>query len=172
MLALSGAALGTVSAAAVSACGAAAGEGEGVSDEEDAELLNEALTAQLAVLAATRQAQQIRPPEDVLLALALLEKARQRSTTALEAQVEDLGGTPTDEPAPQAAQAESAVEGLARQLEDAIAAQLDVVGELSPERRAPVHRAITEDAAVLAVLRSTLGEPVAPDAFVLGAEAS
>mgnify|MGYP000368440703 CR=1 FL=1 len=57
---------------------------------------------------------------------------------------------------------------MARQLEASIAGTLAVIGDLSAERRQPVARAIFEDAAVLAALRSELGEDVAPDAFVFG----
>lgn len=168
LLALSGATLAAGSGTVLAACGAATDDEP--SDSEDAAALNGVLAQQLAVLE-TAQAASKGAPEQAAAAITALEELRRSSIADLESAIADLGGTATREPAPQAAQAESAVEGLARQLDAAIAEQLAVIADLSAERRAPVQRAITEDAATLAVLRDTLGEPPAPDAFVFGAPA-
>ena len=96
---------------------------------------------------------------------------RDRSTQSLAVEIKDLDGNPTEE-AVDLVGAESAAEGLARQLEASIAASLEAIGELAPERRVPVHQTITEDAAVLAAIRSVLGEEIAPDAFVMGPPSS
>lgn len=165
LLALSGATLAAGSATVLAACGAATDDEP--SDSEDAAALNRVLAQQLAVLEAARAASK-GAPEQAAGAIAALRNLRDRSTQELASAITDLSGTATREPAPQAVQAESAVEGLASQLDAAIAGQLAVIGELSSDRRAPVQRAITEDAATLAILRATLGEPPAPDAFVFG----
>ena len=150
----------------LAACGATTEEDE-TSSEEQAAALNEVLAQQLAVLDAARAAAK-GAPEQASAAIATLVNLRDRSAQALAATIGDVGGSATKEAAEQAAQAESAVEGLARQLEASVAATLAAVGDLASEQRQPVQRAIVEDAATLAVLRATLGEDPAPDAFVLG----
>ena len=165
MLAASGATLAAGAPVALAACGTE--EDEDVSPEREAELLNVVLAQQLAVLEAARTLN----PADATAGLggAIDELVRQRgdSTQALDAAITDLSGTPVTDPA-ELVGAESAVEGLARQLEASIAASLDAIGELSPEQREPVHTAIVEDAGALAELRVVLGEDPAPDAFVMG----
>ena len=165
-LALSGAALAAGSSAVLAACGAATADEE-ASSEEQVAALDEVHAQQLAVLDAARAATK-GAPEQASAAIVALRNLRDRSSQALEATIDDLGGSTTQEPADQAAQAESAVEGLAVQLEASIAATLSVIGDLAADQRQAVQRAITEDAATLAVLRAALGEDPAPDAFVLG----
>ena len=163
MLAASGATLAAGAPVALAACGTE--EDEDVSPAREAELLNVVLAQQLAVIEATRSAASGKPGGNQ--AVLNIQKARLDSTGALEGAITDLGGTPVTEPV-ELVGAESAVEGLARQLETSIAASLDAIGELSPEQREPVHAAIVEDAAALAELRVVLGEDPAPDAFVMG----
>lgn len=167
LLAASGAALAVGAPAALAACGTAEDEDEDVSPEREAELLNVVLAQQLAVVEALDQASSSAPNE-LRGSVVRLHRTRQQSSSGLEKTISDLGGTPTDQPAESASQAESAVEGLGDQLEASIAATLDAIGELLPNTRQPVHRAIAEDAAVLAAIRDTLGEEPAPDAFVMG----
>ena len=169
LLAVSGATLAAGSSAVLAACGAAADDEE-ASPEEDAAALNEILAQQLGVIEAV-EAGLGALPTTVKQPVFALRTERLRSSKDLAETIGELGGAATTEAAPQAAQAESAVEGVARQLEASIAGSLAAIGDLSSERRQPVARAIFEDAAVLAVLRSELGEDVAPDAFVFGAAA-
>jgi len=170
LFAASGATLAAGSAAALAACGTTEDENESTSPAREAELLNEVLAQQLAVIEVARFAAK-GAPEEAAAAAAELRELRVASTDALEGAIAELDGTPAGEAAA-SVEAESAVEGLARQLEAAIAASVDAIGEINPERRQPVQRAITEDAAALAVMRSTLGEEVAPDAFVMGPAAA
>jgi hypothetical protein len=166
MLAVSGATLAAGAPVALAACGTE--EDEDVTPEREAELLNVVLAQQLAVAEAAREAVNIgRRQEQDSQAIFRFSTEREQSAQDLEAAITDLGGTPVAEPA-ELVGAESAVEGLARQLETAIVASLDAIGELSPEQRGPVHDAIVEDAAILAELRVVLGEDPAPDAFVMG----
>ena len=165
LLAASGATLAAGAPAALAACGTVE-EDEDVSPEEEAGLLNQVLPQQLAVIEAAKQAIKAGPADAVKVAKSLDEE-RLKSTQELEAEINDLGGTPASEAADLVG-AESAVEGLARQLEASIAATLEPLGELSPESRQPVHRAVVQDAAALAAVRDTLGEEPAPDAFVMG----
>lgn len=166
LLAASGATLAAGAPVALAACGAE--EDEDVSPEREAELLNVVLAQQLALVEAAREAMDIGQgePQDAQ-AIFRYSTERQKSAQALERAISDLGGTPVTEPA-ELVGAESAVEGLARQLEVAIAASLEAIGELSPEQRQPVHDAIVEDAGLLAEIRLVLGEDPAPDAFVMG----
>jgi len=166
MLAASGATLAAGAPVALAACGAE--EDEDASPEREAELLNVVLAQQLAVVEAAREAVDIgRRQEQDANSIFGHSVERQKSARALETAITDLGGTPVTEPA-ELVGAESAAEGLARQLETSIAASLDAIGELSPEQREPVHTAIVEDAGLLAELRVVLGEDPAPDAFVMG----
>lgn len=167
MLALSGGTLAAGSTAVLAACGSAVEEEE-ASPAEDAALLNEVLAQQLGVIDAIEAGLSSLPMRTVRQPSFALRVERIRSSQALAKAIGELGGSATQEPAPRAAQAESAVEGVARQLEASIAGTLEALGELSAEQRATVQRAITEDAALLAVLRAELGEEPAPDAFVLG----
>jgi hypothetical protein len=166
VLATSGVALAAGAPAVLAACGTEE-ETEEVSPEREAELLNAVLAQQLAVLEAARALGQLDSVAAVGGVAASLRNLRDRSTQALDGAITDLGGEPTSEPV-ELVEAESAVEGLARQLETSIAASLDAIGELSPEQREPVHTAIVEDAGALAELRLVLGEEPAPDAFVMG----
>ena len=170
LLAASGATLAAGAPAALAACGTATDD-EDLSPEREAELLNEVLAQQLAVRDAAEQALQS-APGSVKESIFTLRENSAASITELETLITDLGGTPTDEPAPSASQAESEVEGLGGQLESSIAATLEAIRELSPEPREPVYTAITEDAAALAAIRDTLGEEIAPDAFVMGPPAA
>ena len=165
MLAASGATLAAGASVALAACGA--DEDEDVSPEREAELLNVALAQQLGVLEAARALSRADATAALGGAIDALVRRRSDSSQALEAAISDLGGTPVSDPA-ELVGAESAVEGLARQLEASIAASLDAIGELSPEQREPVHNAIVEDAGLLAEIRLALGEDPAPDAFVMG----
>ena len=165
LLAASGATLAVGAPVALGACGAE--EDEDVSPEREAELLNVVLAQQLAVLEAARALSRADATAALGSALDELVRRRSDSSESLDAAITDLGGTPVSEPA-ELVGAESAVEGLARQLEASIAAALEAIGELSPEQRTPVHDAIVEDAATLAELRVVLGEDPAPDAFVMG----
>lgn len=166
LLVASGAGLAAAAPAVLAACGTA--EDDEGSPARDAEILNEVLAAQLAVLdglgSATTGA-----PGSVEPSLARLERSRRESTTELERFIADAGGKPTAEAA-QAEPTESSVEGVARRLEAAIAAAIEGIGEISDvEAREAVLGYVTEDAAALAAVRSVLGEEVAPDAFVFGA---
>ena len=170
MLAVSGATLAAGAPVVLAACGTT-DEDEEVTPEREAELLNAVLAQQLAVLEtapAVRNQGRGDPVDELDKSVLDLERARKRSAEALEVQIEELGGEPATEAAARVTNVERAVEGLARQLEEAIAASLDAIGELSPEQRQPVHVAIVEDSAVLAELRLVLGEDPAPDAFVMG----
>ena len=106
-------------------------------------------------------------PAQIWKPLEQLIDLRKQSAQQLERVIDDLGGTAVDEGVGIVG-AESPTEGVARQLEQAIAVSLEAIGEVTPETRLPVHRAIVEDAAALAAIRSVLGEEIAPDAFVLG----
>ena len=165
LLAASGATLAAGAPAALAACGTAETDDE-VSESEQADLLNQVLTQQLGVADAAGQAAKSAPGE-VRNVVRVLFDERSRSAQALGDEINDLGGTPTKDSADLVG-GESAVEGLARQLEASIAATLEPLGELPPERRQPVHRALVQDAAALAAVRDTLGEEPAPDAFVMG----
>jgi hypothetical protein len=169
LLAASGATLAAGGPAVLAACGSTEEDDE-ISPDEEAELLNAVLAQQLAVAEAAGEAA-TSAGGGIRQSVKLFARDRDRSAQALAVEVEDLGGTPTEE-AVDLVGAESATEGLARQLETSIAASLAAIGELTPERRAPVHQAITEDAAVLAAIRSVLGEEIAPDAFVMGPPSS
>lgn len=165
LLATSGAAAFAGSPLALGACGTD-DEVDESAPERQAELLNAVLAQQLAVVEAARAAASAAPRE-LAPAASQLRNLRRRSAEALATEVSDLDGEPAG-PVDLVGQAESAVEGLGDQLEASIAAALEAIGDLDPERRVPVHRAITEDAAVLAAVRATLGEKPAPDAFVFG----
>lgn len=165
LLVASGATLAAGSSAALGACGAVE-EDEAASPAREAELLNEVLAQQLGVIDAAG-AVEGNAPALASATSATLRELRDRSARELEAAISDLDGTATSEPADTAG-GESPTEGLARRLEVSIAASIEAIGEIAPERRGAVHRAITEDAAALAALRSVLGEEIAPDAFVMG----
>ena len=166
MLAASGATLAVGAPVALAACGTDEEEDE-VTPEREAELLNAILAQQLAVTNAIAAAIGGNTPGALRRPLGELIDAREASGQALEQEISKLGGTAVDEAA-ELVGGESPTEGVARQLEAAIAASLDAIGELSPEQRQPVHDAIVEDAAALAALRLVLGEEPAPDAFVMG----
>ena len=167
MLAASGATLAVGAPAALAACGDAEDD-EDVSSEREAELLNQVLAEQLAVVEAADAASSNAPGE-IRPVIDRLNTMRQQSARALENTIGDLDASPAE--AADLVGAESPTEGLARQLEQSIAVSLEAIGEVTPETRLPVHRAIVEDAAALAAIRNTLGEEIAPDAFVLGAPA-
>lgn len=162
------AASGTAVAAplALGACGA--DEPGDATPAENADALNLALAAQLATADIARTAVGTSPPAEAIPTLERLGLQRRESIAQIEAFIDEAGGEPTTEPDDVEA-AESPVEAVVRQLERAIAAELDAVGELSvnPYRQA-VQRHVVEDAAALAHLRSILGEDPAPDAFVFG----
>ena len=166
MLAASGATLAAGAPVALAACGTE--EDEDVSPAREAELLNVVLAQQLAVIEATRRRRTRASTGGTSRRWSNYPDRRAwiRPVHSRRA-ITDLGGTPVTEPV-ELVGAESAVEGLARQLETSIAASLDAIGELSPEQREPVHAAIVEDAGALAELRVVLGEDPAPDAFVMG----
>jgi hypothetical protein len=168
LLAASGATLAAGAPAAFAACGTTEEEDEAdeVSPAREAELLNAVIAQQLGVARAAAEALRA-APDEIKQPIARLHDRRGRSVRDLNTTVTDLGGEPTAE-ATELVGAESAVEGLARQLETSIGASLDAIGELTPEPRQAVHRAITEDAATLAAIRDVLGEEPAPDAFVFG----
>lgn len=151
----------------LAACGATTEEDE-TSSEEQAAALNAVLAQQLAVVEAIEAGLDTLPLRTVKQPVFSLSVTRKKSAQALAAVIGELGGSATEDPAEQAAQAESAVEGVARQLEASIAGTLAAMGDLASEQRQPVQRAVFEDAAVLALLRSELGEDPTPDAFVLG----
>lgn len=165
MLAASGVTLAAGAPVVLAACGTE--EDEDVSPAREAELLNVVLAQQLAVTDALAEALRGSPPEALRRPLGELNDMREQSAQDLESAIGDLGGEAVDTGV-ELVGAESAVEGLARQLETSIAASLDAIGELSPEQREPVHTAIVEDAGALAELRVVLGEDPAPDAFVMG----
>ena len=169
LLAISGATAAAGSSAFLAACGAVAEDEEEATPEEQSAALNAVLAQQLAVFDAAAAVSGSAPPEEAEGASTALRNLRDRSIKELRAAIGELGGSATQEPAPQAAQAESPVEGLARQLDASLAACTRAIGDLAADRRQPVQRAIAEDAATLAVMRSVLGEDVATDAFVLGA---
>jgi len=150
----------------LAACGTTEEDDE-TSPEREAEVLNEVLAAQLAVLAAIGDAGNAAPGQAAAI-LGPLETQGSRSAEAIGAYVSELGGTPTEEPA-EAIGGESPVEGLARQLEDSIATSTEAIAEVTTAAyRQAVHRATVTNAAALAVMRDTLGEEPAPDAFVMG----
>jgi hypothetical protein len=166
MLAASSAAV--AAPAFLAACGQAGDEEDDRSEEKDPDLLNAILEQHLAVEDAAKAA------EDGPLPAVTSELAAQRkdSIRQLESFVAERDGDASTQPA-DTAQAESPTEALILQLEDSIAAALEVIGELSSSaHRQAVHRYITEDAAALAALRSEIGDEVAPDAFVFGAPAA
>jgi len=166
LLVASSATLAAGAPLAMTACGAAE-EADTSSPEREAELLNEVLAGQLAVVEALQAATGGAPKKTQAVILSLFAK-RQKSTKGLGALIRELDGTPT-EAAAESIAAESAVEAATRQLEASIATSLDAIGELTTDAyRQAVHRAITEDAATLAALRDTLGEDPAPEAFVMG----
>jgi hypothetical protein len=169
LLAASGATLAAGAPAALAACGST-DEDEEATPGEEAELLNAVMAQQLAVQDALAPAGG-NVPSELEQPVGQLVDLREESTQELARTISELGGEPVDQAADLVG-AESPAEGLARQLETSIAASLEAIGELAPERRVPVHQAITEDAAVLATIRSVLGEEIAPDAFVMGAPAS
>lgn len=174
LLALTGAGAAAGSSAFLAACGAAAEQEDEASPEEQATALNEVLAQQLAVRDAAKAVEALQrsgppgPPEEAVAANAALLNLRDRSIQELRKAISELGGNATKKPALRAAQAESPVEGLARQLDASLAACTRAIGQLAPEQRQPVQRAVAEDAATLAVMRSVLDEDPAPDAFVLG----
>ena len=170
LLAASGATLAAGAPAVLAACGSA-DEDDDVTPAEEAELLNAVLEQQRGVQDALARAVGGNVPTELEEPLQQLVDLREQSTQDLERTIADLDAEPVGE-AVALAGAESPAEGVARQLEVSIAASLEAIGELAPERRVPVHRAITEDAAALAAIRSVLGEEVAPDAFVMGPPSS
>jgi hypothetical protein len=170
LLAASGATLAASAPVALAACGDTEEDDEDVSPARQAELLNAILAQQLAVSEAAGHVSGNAPADAAAIAAAL-RNLRDRSEQELESTIEDLDGTPTTD-AVGLAGGESPTEGLARQLETSIAATLQAIGELPPERRQPIQQAITDDAAALAGLRSVLGEEIAPDAFVMGPPSS
>ena len=166
LLAASGTTLAAGTPLALAACGETEEETEDVSPARQAELMNQVLPQQLAVLDIARTVPG-NAPNAVDGVAAAEVNLRDRSTQALEAAITDLDGTP-NETAADTVGAESPTEGLARQLETSIAASQEAYAELPPEHRLPILRAIIEDAAALAALREVLGEEPAPDAFVMG----
>jgi hypothetical protein len=166
LLAASGATLAAGTPLAVAACGETESEDEDVSPERQAELMNQVLPQELAVLDAADAVRGNAPAAAAATAAALAD-LRDRSTQALDQAITDLEGTPDDQAAEQVG-GESPTEALARQLETSIAASEEAIGELPPEHRLPILRAVIEDAAALAALRDALGEEPAPDAFVMG----
>ncbi len=137
------------------------------SPAREAQLLDEVLAGQLAVLAAIEPTANS-APQPAATILPELEALRRDSVAALGAYITELDEVPTDEPAALVT-AESPTEGAARQVEESIAVALAAIGELTSDPyRVAVHRAISEDAAALAVLRDVLGEDASPDAFVMG----
>ena len=166
MLAASGTAVGAP--IFIAACGGSTGSEDDRSEGDDPELLNAILAQHLAVLDAAKAAKDS-PLSDVVDELAAI---REESASQLESFVADRDGKATTEAA-EAAEAESATEGLVLQLEGSIEASLEAIGDLSsPTYRQAVHRFITEDAAAAAALRSETGGEVAPDSFVFGAPAT
>ena len=148
----------------LAACGQTSDPDDERSEDEDPDLLNAILEQQLAVAALAREA----GAGPLAAETSALAKQRKSSVAELEAFIAEREGKATTEPAAPA-EAESATEALALQLEDSIAASLAAIGELSsPAYRQAAHRFVTEDAAALAALRSATGGDVAPDAFVLG----
>ncbi len=171
LLAASGATLAAGAPAALAACGTATDDDDDVSPEREAELLNEVLAQQLGVQDALGLALGANAPQELREPLGQLIDLREESGLELEKVIRELGGEPVDagvEPIG----GESPVEGVARQLETSIAASTEAIRELPADSRQSIHRAITEDAAVLAAIRSTLGEEPAPDAFVMGPPAA
>lgn len=164
LLAASGATLAAGAPAVLAACGTE--DEEDVSPEREAELLNDVLAQQLAVIAAVDPASS-NAPGQLQPIFDRLNTIRQMSARVLENTIRDQDATPTDKPAA-AVGGESPTEGVARQLEHSIAGSLAAIGELTPQTRLPVHQAIVEDAETLAAIRDTLGEEIAPDAFVMG----
>ena len=162
MLAVSGT---TLAAGALAACGTTE-EDEEVTPEREAELLNDVLAQQLGVIEVL-DPDSSNSPDELQPIFDRLNTIRQRSARALENTIRDQDATPTDEPADTVG-GESPTEAVARQLEHSIAGSLAAIAELTPQTRLPVHQAIVEDAATLAAIRNTLGEEIAPDAFVMG----
>lgn len=167
MIAASGAALGAP--LALAACGQTNDADDDRSEDADPDLLNAILGQHLAVSQLSGEIDSaIDPGLDVITTL---KEQRKDSVTELEAFIAERDGERVEEPA-EPAEAESPAEALSAQLEDSIAATLDVIGELSsPAYRQAAHRYVTEDAAALAALRSITGGEVAPEAFVLGTAA-
>lgn len=136
------------------------------SEDNDIDLLNGILAAQLTVLELARAAAgNLSPAADVVATLA---RERKTSTEALAIAVEGSGGTATTE-AVEAPAAESPAEALIVALQSSIETGLEAIGSVSKERlRQVAHRDITLDAAALSGLRSATGGDIAPDSFVFG----
>jgi hypothetical protein len=166
LLATSGATVAAGTSVAFAACGDTEEETEDVTPARQAELLNAILAQQLAVEEACEVALG-NAPDELQGLISSLRDERRKSIDDLDSTITDLDGTPITDGVGLAG-GESPTEGLARQLETSIAATLQAIGELPPESRQPIQQAITDDAAVLAGIRSVLGEEVAPDAFVMG----
>ncbi|CAN5205509.1 hypothetical protein BH24ACT23_BH24ACT23_12140 [soil metagenome] len=152
---------------ALAACGAEeAGES---STAENAAALNQVLAAQLALEEALMPlGEQGSTVAGAVPTVERLASEVGKSTAELEDFIAEAEGEPT-QTADDVVAAESPTEGLVRQLERAIATEIDAVRELSVNSyRQAVHGYVVENAAALAHLRSILGEDPAPDAFVFG----
>lgn len=162
-MAVSGATLAAGSTAVLAACGAA--EEDERSPEHDVELLNEVLAGQLALRDMVRSLPAGAGP--LALAVDELIGAVHGDIKSLKGAIGDLDGTPTDVPATRSGHYESGVEGLRDRLDRAVADAVAAVADLSTgELIATVYGIAFGDAAYATVMRDTLGEDPAPDAFV------
>lgn len=162
---LGASAAGTASVA-LAACGGDDSPEPG--PERDAELLQQALAAQVTLLGVTRFAEAQPLDRRVAAAVALFAEQTAEHVAVLSQLVEESGGdAAADEGS--APEAESAVEAVALALEDAIAAAHGIVGDLSTaDARRTIYTVIAADGAQLATVRGVLGEDQVPVAFVTG----
>ena len=170
LFATSGAALAASGPLVLAACGDTESDDEETSPGREAELLRAIAAQQAGVIQACVLAQHSAPSE-LRPSIIQLRKTRQEFSQELNRMINELG-VKGEHPQYKLVGGESPTEGVARQLEFSIAFSLERIGELNPKHRAPVHHAVTEDAAVLAAARATLGEEIAPDAFVMGPPAA
>ena len=164
LLAASGATIAAGSTAVLAACGAAEEEDQR-SPVRDVELLNQVLAGQLALRDMVRSL----PAGSGPLALAVDELigAVHGDIEGLQDAIGDLDGTPTDVPATRSDHYESGIEGLRDRLDRAVADAVAAVADLStPELVQTVYGIAFGDAAYATLMRDTLGEDQASDAFV------
>lgn len=164
LLTASGATLALGSAGVLAACGPPADERN---EAGDIDQLNEVLASQLALAALLKKTPGGAAAGPLALALTELSGDTDDGVAKLEDAIDQLGGNPTKTPGDRAAAAESAVESLRNQLQLALTDANSAVGELSTaELRDLVYDIVFTDAANAALMNDTLGDDVAPDAFV------
>ena len=142
------------------------------SDTADVELLNSVLDLEFMSIAAYKAGAAQLTGADLKIAKAFLEQEQEHADTLARA-IRALDGVPNrakkryELPALDSERAVLRyVSGLERTI---IAAYIDLLPKLSPgENRSTVSAILTTEAEHAAVLSGALGEPQAPDAFVVG----